>query len=291
MGYAEKFRRYLVEDGKSPSTITSYVGDVEGFLCYLEYKGGQFDGQLRRFYVTSYKQHLEDQSYKVNTINKKMNSLVCFNQFLVDQGVMESMVVNLKKDKIRIAYGSEQEVEVYTDGEVERLLFYIQDRSKVSVRDKLVILLLLYTGIRVGELVSIKLQDIDFLTMQLHILGKGGKIREVPLRAEVVEVAKEYLTTERKVHKYADSEYLLLTERSSKMNRDAVNKLLKKHGDELGITMRPHKFRHTFCTRLLRAGVPLTTISKLAGHASVQTTSSFYINTSRRDKQEAVELL
>jgi len=63
-------------------------------------------------------------------------------------------------------------VEVYTDGEVERLLFYIQDRSKVSVRDKLVILLLLYTGIRVGELVSIKLQDIDFLTMQLHILGK-----------------------------------------------------------------------------------------------------------------------
>src|SRR5690606_40036772 len=68
-------------------------------------------------------------------------------------------------------------------------------------------------------------------------------------RSEVVEVAKEYLTTERKVHKYADSEYLLLTERSSKMNRDAVNKLLKKHGDELGITMRPHKFRHTFCTR------------------------------------------
>jgi len=71
-------------------------------------QGGQFDGQLRRFYVTSYKQHLEDQGYKVNTINKKMNSLVCFNQFLVDQGVMESMVVNLKKDKIRIAYGSEQ---------------------------------------------------------------------------------------------------------------------------------------------------------------------------------------
>ena len=201
MGYAEKFRRYLVEDGKSHSTITSYVGDVEGFLCYLEYKGGQFDGQLRRFYVTSNKQHLADQGYKVNPINKIMNSQVCFNQYLVDHGVRESMVVNLKKDKIRIAYGSEQEEEVYTDGEVERLLFYIQDRSKVSVRDKLVILLLLYSGIRVGELVSIKLQDIDFLPMKLHIKGKGGKIREDPLRAELVEVAKDYQTTARKVQK------------------------------------------------------------------------------------------
>ena len=128
---------------------------MEGFLCYLEFKGGQFDAQLRRLYVTSYKQHLQDQCYKVNTINKKMNSLVCFNQFLVVQQVMDRAAVNLSKDKLHIAYCSEQEVEVYTDGEVERLLFYIQDRSKVSVRDKLVILLLFYTGIRVGELLSI----------------------------------------------------------------------------------------------------------------------------------------
>ncbi len=87
---------------------------------------------------------------------------------------MTSMVVDLKKDKTRIAYGSEQEVEVYTENEVERLLFYIQDQEKVSLRDKLIVLLLLYTGIRVSELVSIRLKDLDFLTMQLHVVGKGG---------------------------------------------------------------------------------------------------------------------
>ena len=110
--------------------------------------------------------------------------------------------------------------------------------------------------------------------MQLHAVGKGCKIREVPLRSEVVEVAKEYMNTERREHKFSDSEYLLLTQRSGKMDRDAVNKLLNKHGEYLAITMRPHKFRHTFCTRLLIVGVPLTTVSKLAGHSSIQTVTS-----------------
>ena len=291
MDYVAEFERYLREDGKNSSTILSYSGDIAGFLEYLTTKGTTFDGKLARFFITSYKQHLEALDYKVNTINKKINSLVCFNQFLIQQGQMNSMVVDLKKDKTRIAYGSEQEVEVYTENEVERLLFYIQDQDKVSLRDKLIVLLLLYTGIRVSELVSIRLKDLDFLTMQLHVVGKGGKIREVPLRSEVVEVAKEYMATERREHKFSESEYLLLTQRSGKMDRDAVNKLLNKHGDYLGITMRPHKFRHTFCTRLLKAGVPLTTTAKIAGHARIQTTAAFYINTSRQDKQDAVDLL
>ena len=291
MDYVTEFEKYLKEDGKRDSTILSYVGDIAGFLNYLSTKSSHFDGQLARFFITSYKQHLESLDYKVNTINKKINSLVCFNQFLIHMGQMTSMVVDLKRDKIRIAYGSEQEVEVYTENEVERLLFYIQDPSKVSLRDKLIVLLLLYTGIRVSELVSIRLKDLDFLTMQLHVVGKGGKIREVPLRSEVVDVAKEYMATERKGHKFSHSEYLLLTQRSGKMDRDAVNKLLNKHGEYLGITMRPHKFRHTFCTRLLKAGVPLTTTAKIAGHARIQTTAAFYINTSRQDKQHAVELL
>lgn len=291
MDYVAKFEEHLLEDGKSPSTVLSYVGDIRGFVEYLDSKGNKFDGQLARFFVTSYKQHLESLGYRVNTINKKINSLVCFNQFLMGLGVMDGMVVNLKRDKIRIAYGSEQEVEVYTEKEVERLLFYIQDHRQVSVRDRLIIYLLLYTGIRVTELVSAKLGDIDLLTMQLYVRGKGGKVREVPLRSEVVEVIKDYLDTERREHRFHESEYLLLTQRAGRMDRDAINKLLNKYGKILGIEMWPHKFRHTFCTRLLKLGVPLTTVSKLAGHSSIQTTVAFYISTSRQDKQEAVDLL
>ena len=291
MDHVLEFEKYLTEDGKRDSTILSYTGDVRGFLDYLASKGSPFHGQIVRFYITSYKEHLDQLGYKVNTINKKINSLVCFNQFLLEREIMDRMVIDLRRDKIRVAHGSEQEVEVYTENEVERLLFYIQDTEKVIVRDKLIILILLYTGLRVSELVSIKIKDLDFLTMQLYVVGKGGKIREVPLRPEVVEVAREYMATERKEHKFAESAYLLLTQRAGKMDRDTVNKLLNKHGEYLGITMRPHKFRHTFCTRLLKVGVPLTTVSKLAGHSSIQTTSTFYINTSRQDKIEAVDLL
>ncbi len=66
---------------------------------------------------------------------------------------------------------------------------------------------------------------------------------------------------------------------------------LKKHGRALGEAMHPHKFRHTFCTRLVKKGVPLTTVAMLAGHASVQTTAHYYVNTSREEKRRAVELL
>ena len=291
MDLVDQFRQYLVEDGKSPATIVSYVGDIRGFLRYLGGKGVKFDGALRRYQVTTYKKHLIEADYEVNTINKKMNSLVCFNHFLIRQGLMTELVVDLRKDKVKVAGGSEREVEVYTEDEVDRILFYVHDPTKISARDKLIITLLFFTGVRVSELVSIRLKDMDFLTMQLNVLGKGGKIREVPLRAEVIEAANEYMDTERRQHKYSDSEYLLLTERSSKMDRDAVNKLLKKHGKVLGIYLKPHKFRHTFCTTLIDRGVPLTTVAKLAGHSGIQTTAAFYINTSRQDKQDAIELL
>lgn len=75
------------------------------------------------------------------------------------------------------------------------------------------------------------------------------------------------------------------------MDKDTVNKLLKKYGQQLNLTMKPHKFRHTFCMRLLKKGAELTTVAKLAGHANIQTTAHFYINTSRADKEHAVNLL
>lgn len=75
------------------------------------------------------------------------------------------------------------------------------------------------------------------------------------------------------------------------MDRDAVNRLLRRMEKKLNIRLHPHMFRHTFCTRLLKKGVELTTVAKLAGHASIQTTANFYINTSQKDKRNAVELL
>jgi integrase/recombinase XerD len=288
---ATDYDKALVADGKATKTIESNVGDVRGFLEWIESRGNIFIGNLKRFHVTSYKNYLVQNNNEINTINKKINSLHSFCQFLMDEKYITEQVVDLRKDKLKLAAGSEKEVEVFTDVEIEKLLFYIQS-EEVTSRDRLIINLLLYSGIRVSELVNIKLKDIDILAMNLTISwGKGGKRREVPLKNEVIESIKEYLEGERRGNKFAGSEYLILTNRSAKMDRDAVNKLLNKLEKRLGLRMHPHKFRHTFCTRLLKRGVELTTVAKLAGCASIQTTAIFYINTSAIDKREAVVLL
>lgn len=113
----------------------------------------------------------------------------------------------------------------------------------------------------------------------------------MPLKPEAAQAVKEYLEGERKEYKQVQSPYLLLTQRAGKMDKDTVNKLLRKHGKKLNLDIYPHKFRHTFCTRLLNKGVELTTVAKLAGHANIQTIAQFYINTSKADKENAVALL
>ncbi len=260
----DSFRQHLIADGKSHKTVVSYVGDVSGFADWLTTKGVPFDGRITRFHVTSYRKHLMETDTAVNTINKKINSLNSFNQWLLEQGLTEEMAVNVRKDKVKIASGSEGEVEVFSEEEVEKILFHLHDTNKVSPRDRAIVTLLLYTGVRVSELVGIKMRDMDFLTLQLKVLGKGGKAREVPLKADVTEAVKEYINTERKESRFAVSEFLLLSQRAGRLDRDTVSKVLRKMGGELGIQMYPHKFRHTFCSRLVARGVPITTVSQLA---------------------------
>ena len=86
---------------------------------------------------------------------------------------MQEIVVENSKDRVKIAYGSEKQVEVYSDKEVDKILFYIQNEDKVSKRNKVIIMLLLYTGVRVSELCSIKIRDIDFLNYSIKNLRKG----------------------------------------------------------------------------------------------------------------------
>jgi integrase/recombinase XerD len=164
---------------------------------------------------------------------------------------MTENVVDLKKDKVKIAYGSEEQVEVYSDNQLERIQFYIQNQKKVTLRDKMIIQLLMFTGVRVSELCNIKLKNINYLLSQIKIIGKGGKVREVPVKFEVMDTIQEYIS-ERNNNPYKTSEYLILGQRGA-IRRDAVNTLLERHTlkGNFEIKLKPHTFRHTFCTRLI----------------------------------------
>ena len=286
----EDFKMSLIEDGKSPKTIESYVGDIKAFIEFLGDKGVEFNGTLQRFYVVSYKNFLVESNYEVATINKKINSIHALNRYLVATGDMKEIVVENSKDRVKIAYGSEKQVEVYSDKEVERIVFYIQNEEKVSKRNKVIVMLLLYTGVRVSELCSIKIKDIDFLNYSIKIYGKGGKFREVPLKFDLADVIKEYIKD--RDYTVKDSEYLIIGQRGA-LKRDAINTMLERLTKDIGMVnkLKPHTFRHTFCTRLINRGVPISTVSKLEGLSSVDTTATFYINSSREEKLKAVNLL
>lgn len=285
-----KFEQWLFTEGKADKTIESYVNDVKGFQSYLQEKLNDVP-VLSRFSFVRYKEHLMKEGYAVSSINKKINSLKVYNDFLRTEGYLYESFIQLKRDRIKIAAGSENNVDALSEEQVEQLLFYVENGKKVSTRNKLIVYLLLYTGVRVSELVGTKIADIDFLTSQLTVIGKGGKRREIGLRQDVLQLVKDYIKAERSESNFSHSDYLLVSQRAEKMHRDAVRDWLVKISKELGFKLHPHLFRHTFCTRLLKKGVDLTTVSKLAGHSSVNMTARFYIQTTKQEKMDAVNLL
>ncbi len=287
-----EFLEYLINDGKATGTIDSYTRDVHQFLDYLKKLGYSINGVIPRSEVVSYKDKLIMENAKPTTINKKVNSLLVFNNFLMEKNYMNKKVVHTKRDKIRTAYGSDQQVTILTIDEINSLLLYINGTKKVSIRNRLIVSLLLYTGVRVSELVNIKLHNIDTLSSYLTIdLGKGGVRREIPLKKEVLDLIEHYKEAERDNSPFSDSPFLLLSQRSGKMHRDAISRVLTTIGRQLHMHLHCHLFRHTTFSLLIKKGVPISTVSKLAGHSNINTTMKFYISTSREDKRLAIDLL
>lgn len=258
----EGFSLHLEADGKAVRTVESYSGDVGNFLLHIAGTGKQSLIEIARADVTCFIAGLSRLGFRPATVNKTVNSLSCFEQYLKEAYLLPETVrlVEPKRDRAKLAEGSEAEVNVLVQSEVEALLALISNPQKSTQKERLTIHLLLYTGVRVSELVGIKLVDLDLAAGLLNIRGKCGKLREVPLRREIVELITEYLKGERSNGRFKDSKYLLVNQRAPVMHRDTVNSLLERIGGKLGIRLHPHLFRHTFCSRLVEKGVPLTTV-------------------------------
>jgi integrase/recombinase XerD len=148
---AKAFQQWLLEEGRLQKTIESYVGDIKGFQQYLAEKAVNESKPLSRFSFVRYKQYLLDNEFAVSTINKKINSLKVYNDFLQIKGFIDGNYIRLKKDRVQIAAGSEHTVTALSEEQIERLLFYLEDHTKVIIRNKLIAYLLLYTGVREGD--------------------------------------------------------------------------------------------------------------------------------------------
>lgn len=286
------YRNHLILEGLAKSTVSGYISNVLKFIKWLKVSDNIFTGEISREDVLRFREALLDSEYTPKTINSILNSLCSFNKFLIVESYQEKMVVIMRKDRIKFAKGSERNVEVFSEDEISTMLTFLNDNPQVSLEQKLIVYLLLYTGIRLNELISIKISDIDFENRYLVITyGKGNKMRDIPLKLELIALIKQYIEKERSFHKLRDQEELFLPSQPAVLYAGEVNKVLKLLSEKLSTRVHAHKFRHTFATTLIKKDVNITTVSALLGHSSVETTVSYYLSISREDKNKAIELL
>lgn len=275
-------------------TIQAYSRDIKQFNEWLVETIGYETGVITETDIREYRQFLNlHKKLKVTSINRKINSIVQFQQFLYRKGICKEEV-ELRKVKQKNNLQMDYEVKVVEKQDLYRLKRTIEaDGNK---RDILIYYLLFATGVRCSELVSIGIEDFSLTERNgknnySYVLirnGKGDKVRKINLNAQVVNAVRAYL----EVRPNAFSSKLLQGQRGS-LTRLAINKILEKYSKkaQLDYIVTPHMARHTFCTNLIKNGVDPKTVCLLSGHSSVDVVYRFYVNSSKEDRQNAVDNL
>lgn len=290
MQWIQEYEIYLTAAQKSPNTVSSFVSDTTKFLEWFSITYGKpFDGQILEQDAREYRSYLLNiLKRKPATINRKIAALKSFNQFLVEQGLSKDVPIA----GLLLADPYDREIKTLERTALNKLKRAIYAAG--SKRDIAIFELLYNCGLRVSELVSLTVPDIILTSRNgshnfSHIVirqGKGSKYRECPLNAQARTAIEAYLQI-----RSATTDRVFVGQRGP-LGREAVDKILKKYCIDAGIDrISSHAIRHTFCTRLIQEGVPLPTVSRLAGHSSVETTTRFYVHTPRADKIAAVEKL
>lgn len=282
--YLTDYLEYLkYQKNYSDYTINSYGGDILEYFGYLEKECLDFRKVIYddlRFYLV----FLKDEKHDNNTsINRKLSALRGFYKYLANENVVKTNVFTLvngpKKSKKLPRYFEYNELEE---------MFAVSDlRTALGQRDNLLLELLYATGVRVGELVNIKVKDIDEGSKSILILGKGNKERYVNYGEYCADALNLYLSDGYLKLNVQNSDYLFLNNNGGVLTERGVryilNQIIKKTGISKNIS--PHMIRHSFATHLLNEGCDLLTVQKLLGHESIKATQIYTHVTTDRLKE------
>ena len=252
----------------SEQTIKSYQQDVERFSKYLGSKGVGFkdvNPQIIRMFLSS---ELEEGKTKV-TCCRRIAGLRHFYSFLVKKNyVKENPFLLIGSPKKEIRYPEALYLEQIED-------LFIKNRERednLKWRDQAIIELLYASGVRVSELVNIRMRDIDIKNRTIHVMGKGRKERVVMFSRSCQKTLIDYFNNHEHV-----SDYLFTNAKGEQLTTRGVeyilNEIQKKSNVQLGL--HPHLFRHSFATHLLEGGADLRVIQELLGHESINTTQVY----------------
>ena len=267
-----------IEKGLSANTIDAYRRDLTDFLDFCTSKGAEELNDIERTHINGYILKLHDEKYTPTSVMRKTASLRGFFKWLCANEICQkNPALTLEQPKI-----PKKLPKVMTIDEINTIL-----SQNLTKREKVILELLYGCGLRVSELVNLKINDIDISAKYLQCTGKGSKERIVPIGSKALSAIKAYekerdfiLQKNRQT-----SKILLINEDGKNITRQDVYTFIHKQGEKIHKSISPHTLRHSFATHLLENGADLRVVQELLGHSDVSTTQ-LYTHISKKRLKE-----
>lgn len=274
----DDYSHYLkIERGLSENTVISYQRDMTQYLLFLEEQQIGSWSEVDRFVVLDFLEALRQSGKSSATIIRMVSTLRKFHQFLRQEGLVEvdpMQYIDTPKKKQKLP-------KTLSIKEVEKILESPDVTTPLGIRDRAILEVMYATGLRVTELITLKLDDLHLSLGLIQTIGKGEKERIIPIGDIAMNWIQRYLDEVRPSlvikNKGAQPEELFLNYQGKAFSRQGIWKNLKIHVQHAGIDkeVTPHTLRHSFATHLLENGADLRIVQELLGHADISTTQIY----------------
>lgn len=271
MKFLNDFLIYLsVERGLSKNTVESYKNDLVLFQEFLS-KDKKGLKEFSKQDIVDFLEHAKNNAYSAASLCRFLSSIKAFCRYmLIGKNIEKDPAENLRSPK------KWERLPKALSIEDVRALLNSKAGDPMRFRDSAMIELLYSSGLRVSELVSLKLENVNFEAGFIRVRGKGSKERVVPINEMTLKKLKKYIKELRPdLLKNKHSDFLFVTCRGRGMTRQRFWQTLKERGRQAGIKLSPHTLRHCFATHLLEGGADLRSVQKMLGHSDISTTQIY----------------
>jgi len=283
----QDFLAYIVIDrGLSLNTKENYERDLRGYLLFIEKQNLNGIEMIERQHIQNYLIELYERGLNTKSVARQLSAIRTFHQYLIIEKISEKNPCDL----IESPKLSRDLPEILSIDEVDRLLESFRQDKAGDIRNRAMVELLYASGLRVSELLNLKLDDLHLSMQFIKCQGKGSKERLVPIGEVATEILELYLTTSRPELMKTPTNLLFLNRFGERMTRQGFWKILKKQAQLAGITkvLSPHKLRHSFATHLIENGVDLRLVQEMLGHTDIATTQ-IYTHLSKEHLRDVFE--
>lgn len=286
--YIDQFIKYLHDmKGSSDNTEMSYRRDLQKFSAFMSENGKETIGDIGRDDLADYISYLKKKNFSAATISRNIASVKAFYHFLIlNEIVSEDVSKDLKAPKIEKKMPS-----IMSNEEVVKLLDQASGKSLKDIRDKAMLELLYATGIRVSELISLEVSDVN-MQMSCIICRNMHKERIIPFGHASKRALSKYLSEARgRMLKEKNSPVLFVNCSGEAMSRQGFWKLIKFYAKKAGIVadITPHTLRHSFAAHLVANGADLKSVQEMLGHSDISTTQ-IYANMNQKHLREVYNM-